>query len=182
MADLEQLQRDAAIERLKLEQSLGALSGTTPTDHLPVQPGALWGQLGAQVGKAVLNKARENPAGFALAGAGLAMLATGKGARTSPTATLPETTLDVSDVPAPSPEPVEADTPVSRPLIAGAIAVGVGTLMGVLYRRRRNKAQDEAQTELSQQEAMLKAAAAAEMDATARPAPTHSTTAPHWHP
>ncbi len=170
MADLEHLQREAAIERLKLAQSLGALSGTASPQNLKAHGSALWGQYGSRIGTSLMAKARQNPAGFLLAGAGLAMLATGMGARKSQAATpSPATPLQEADLP-PSPEATDP-----KPLVASALAVGVGTLVGALI---RGAGQDEAATTNGPHTTAGPMEPSPTLDPTLQAGPT----APHWHP
>lgn len=91
MSDLSTLERDAARARQTLAQSLDALSGATSPDNIQNHASALAQSYGGDLGNQAWGAAKQNPAAFALVGAGLSLLLTGTGSR--PEARAPKPTL-----------------------------------------------------------------------------------------
>lgn len=91
MSDLSKLERDAARERQNLAQSLDALSGAMSPDNIQNHASALAQSYGGDLGNQAWGAAKQNPAAFALVGAGLSLLLSGTGSR--PEASAPQPTL-----------------------------------------------------------------------------------------
>ncbi|MEM9580393.1 MAG: DUF3618 domain-containing protein [Pseudomonadota bacterium] len=81
MPDLETLETQIEQDRKALGRSLDALSATVAPDHIAGQIGATAEAYGGALGTQAWRAARDNPAAFALVGAGLGLLLTGTGTR-----------------------------------------------------------------------------------------------------
>lgn len=81
MSDYSHIEREAAQERQQLAQSLDALSNTMSAENLQSHAGMLAETYGGDLGRQAWGAAKQNPAAFALVGAGLSLLLTGTGSR-----------------------------------------------------------------------------------------------------
>ena len=81
MSDLTQIEREAAAERQKLAGSLDALSAAISPDNVKQHAAVMAETYGGDLGRQAWGAARQNPAAFALVGAGLSLLFTGTGSR-----------------------------------------------------------------------------------------------------
>jgi ElaB/YqjD/DUF883 family membrane-anchored ribosome-binding protein len=81
MSDLSKLERDAARERQSLAQSLDALSSAINPENIQTHASAIAQTYGGDLGNQAWAAAKQNPAAFALVGAGLSLLLTGTGSR-----------------------------------------------------------------------------------------------------
>jgi len=85
MSDYTQIEREAAAERQNLATSLDALAFSLAPENVKEHASTLAEQYGGDLGRQAWGAARQNPAAFALVGAGLSLMFTGTGSR-------PETT------------------------------------------------------------------------------------------
>ncbi len=97
MSDIENLERDAAAERQTLAASLDALSASVNRGNVKTHAAALMDQYGGDLGRQTWGVAKQNPAAFALVGAGLALMLSGAGSRP-----------DVAPAAKPTPQPNDA--------------------------------------------------------------------------
>ncbi|WP_371225291.1 DUF3618 domain-containing protein [Roseovarius sp. 2305UL8-3] len=81
MADLDTLEAQVEQDRAALSRSLDALTATVAPDHIAQQIGSTAQAYGGELGTQAWRAARDNPAAFALVGAGLGLLLTGAGTR-----------------------------------------------------------------------------------------------------
>ena len=81
MADLSEIERNAAAERQKLAGSLDALSAAISPENVKQHASALVENYGGDIGRQAWGAAKQNPAAFALVGAGLSLLLAGTGTR-----------------------------------------------------------------------------------------------------
>lgn len=81
MSDFQQIEREVAAERQKLAGSLDALSAAVNPDNIKQHASVLAEHYGGDLGRQAWGAARQNPAAFALVGAGLSLLFTGTGSR-----------------------------------------------------------------------------------------------------
>lgn len=81
MSDFDKIERNAAAERQKFAGSLDALSSAVSPENLKQHAAVLIENYGGDLGRQAWGAARQNPAAFALAGAGLGLLLTGTGSR-----------------------------------------------------------------------------------------------------
>lgn len=88
MSNITQIEREAAAERQKLAGSLDALSAAVNPDNIKQHASVMAEAYGGDLGRQAWGAAKQNPAAFALVGAGLSLLLTGTGSR-------PETRLAV---------------------------------------------------------------------------------------
>ncbi|MGR3513532.1 MAG: hypothetical protein ACU0GG_12290 [Paracoccaceae bacterium] len=87
MTDLEQLEKRVERDRAALARSLDTLTDTLSTETIASEVSATLQGYGGELGNQAMKAAKENPAAFALVGAGLALLLSGAGQHTRPTAT-----------------------------------------------------------------------------------------------
>jgi len=95
MPDFSDIEREAAAERQNLASSLDALSAAVNPDNIKQHAAVLAEHYGGDLGRQAWGAAKQNPAAFALVGAGLGLLFTGTGTRPEnrppePTAVPPE--------------------------------------------------------------------------------------------
>lgn len=95
MSDYESIQRNAAGERQKLAASLDTLSSAIAPENIQSQAAVIAQEYGGDIGRQAWGAARQNPAAFALVGAGIGLLLTGTGSR--PETHAPEPTLVPTD-------------------------------------------------------------------------------------
>lgn len=95
MSKYDSIQRDAAGERQKLAASLDSLSRAISPENIQSQAAVVAEAYGGDIGRQAWGAARQNPAAFALVGAGLGLLFTGTGSR--PEALPPKATLVPAD-------------------------------------------------------------------------------------
>ncbi len=81
MSRFEDIEKEAAHERQELASSLDALSSAVNPDNLKQHVSVLAEHYGGDLGRQAWGAAKDNPAAFALVGAGLALLFTGTGTR-----------------------------------------------------------------------------------------------------
>lgn len=81
MSNYTEIERDAALERQKLAQSLDSLTAAVRPENMKVHAAALAETYGGDLGRQAWGAAKSNPAAFALVGAGLSLLFTGAGTR-----------------------------------------------------------------------------------------------------
>lgn len=81
MADLERLEERVAEDRAALASSFDALTDTLSTERIATELNATVKGYGGEIGAQAIKAAKENPAAFALVGAGLALLLSGAGRR-----------------------------------------------------------------------------------------------------
>src|SRR6056297_228972 len=79
--ELSDIERRLAEDRDALARSLDLLSNTLSPDRLKTEASETANRLGSEIGGEAWRAARENPAAFALVGAGLALLLSGAGKR-----------------------------------------------------------------------------------------------------
>ena len=77
MSDISELERNIAADRNKLSHSLDNLSAALNPDNVKHHATALAETYGGDLGRQAWDAARQNPAAFALVGAGLGLLFTG---------------------------------------------------------------------------------------------------------
>ena len=102
MSDYRDIEREAAAERQNLASSLDALSAAVNPDNMKQHAAVLAEHYGGDLGRQAWGAAKQNPAAFALLGAGLGLLFTGTGTRPEsrppePTAVPPEQAFDGFD-------------------------------------------------------------------------------------
>ena len=95
MSDYKTIERTAAAERQELAASLDALSSAVNPENLQTHAAALAENYGGDIGRQAWGAAKQNPAAFALVGAGIGLLLTGTGTR--PDARPPAQTLVPTD-------------------------------------------------------------------------------------
>lgn len=83
MADLKEIEREAAAERQELAKSLDALTNALAPQNLKTHAATMVETYGNDVARQAWDAAKKNPAGFVMVGAGLGLLLAGTGARTS---------------------------------------------------------------------------------------------------
>lgn len=81
MSDFKEIEREAAAERQKLAGSLDALSAAINPDNIKQHAAVLAENYGGDLGRQAWGLAKQNPAAFALAGAGLTLMLSGTGSR-----------------------------------------------------------------------------------------------------
>ena len=95
MSDFKTIKRTATAERQELAASLDALSSAVNPENLQNHAAALADTYGGDIGRQAWSAAKQNPAAFALVGAGISLLLTGTGTR--PDARPPKQTLVPTD-------------------------------------------------------------------------------------
>lgn len=90
MSDLTPLETQIAYERSALERSLNALSDTLAPQRLADEAKSTLEAYGGQIGAQLWSAARNNPAAFALFGAGAALLVAGSGSGAKNTQSPPQ--------------------------------------------------------------------------------------------
>jgi len=83
MSDLNKLEIEVLLERQKFAEALNTLSAAVAPENVKAHAGAVAGAYGGDLGRQTWDAAKQNPAAFALVGAGLSLLLAGKGARSS---------------------------------------------------------------------------------------------------
>ncbi len=81
MSDFKTIEREAANERQKLAASLDSLSAALNPDNVRDHAAVIAETYGGDLGRQAWGAAKQNPAAFALVGAGLSLLLTGTGSR-----------------------------------------------------------------------------------------------------
>lgn len=95
MSDYKSIERAAAGERQKLAASLDTLSSAISPENVQSQAAVMAEAYGGDIGRQAWTAAKQNPAAFALVGAGIGLLLTGTGTR--PEAQQPDTNLVPTD-------------------------------------------------------------------------------------
>lgn len=81
MSNFTEIEREAAVEREKLARSLNALSEAVAPANVKEHAAVVAEKYGGDLGQQAWGAAKQNPAAFALVGAGLSLLLTGTGSR-----------------------------------------------------------------------------------------------------
>ena len=81
MSDFHDIERTAAAERQELAASLDALSNSVNPENIQTHAAVMAETYGGDLGRQAWGAAKQNPAAFALVGAGLSLLLTGTGSR-----------------------------------------------------------------------------------------------------
>lgn len=81
MSNFSQIESEAARERQKLAASLDTLSNTVSLENIQTHAAVLAETYGGDLGRQAWGAAKQNPAAFALVGAGLSLLLSGTGSR-----------------------------------------------------------------------------------------------------
>lgn len=95
MSDFRKIETEVEIERAKLAESLNLLSSAVAPENVKEHSAAIAESYGGDLGRQAWGAAKQNPAAFALVGAGLSLLLTGTGSR--PETRKPQTTAVAPD-------------------------------------------------------------------------------------
>lgn len=95
MSEYKSIERAAAGERQKLAASLDTLSSAISPENIQSQAAVMVEAYGGDIGRQAWGAAKQNPAAFALVGAGIGLLLTGTGTR--PETERPDTNLVPTD-------------------------------------------------------------------------------------
>lgn len=102
MPDLDTIEAQVELDRAALSRSLDALAETVNPAQAADQIATMAEEYGGEIGRQAWSAARDNPAAFALVGAGVALLLSGTGKRArrpiaTPTAVPPQRAMDGFD-------------------------------------------------------------------------------------
>ncbi len=134
MSDLDHISRSLDAERAALARSMHQLTGTLRPDAVTQDAAQVARDLGAEAARKGWGAVKDNPTGGALLALGLGLLATGKPrlGRSDP-APAPVAFTTQRET---SPAPKSANLLHDKPLVASAVALGIGVLAGALIPRK----------------------------------------------